>query len=75
MAVGVGATVDSVIGSTAWGTPALDVPSAVEAALARRGVTLDVVGACTGCEQRFRSHRRRGDIERHAMVAWYEDAS
>ena len=39
------------------------------------GIDLDVVGVCTGCDLRFRSHRRRVDLERHAMVAWFEEAS
>jgi len=75
LAAGVGAAVSAVVGSTQWGTRALDVPSAVAAGLAHRGIELDVVGACTGCDVRFRSHRRRADPERHALVAWFEDAS
>ncbi len=75
VANGVGASASSVTGSTQWGTSALDVPAAVAAGLARRGIELDVVGACTGCDLRFRSHRRRADPERHALVAWFEDAS
>lgn len=73
VAAGVGAPVSAVSGSTGWGTRALDVPAAVAAGLARRGVALDVVGACTGCDRRFRSHRRRVDVERHALVAWFEE--
>jgi polyphenol oxidase len=73
VASGVGAPVSAVTGSTGWGTRALDVPAAVAAGLARRGVVLDVVGACTGCDGRFRSHRRRADVERHALVAWFEE--
>ena len=75
VAFGVGARVDGLTATTSWGTRALDVPAAVAAALSRRGVALDVVGACTGCDQRFRSHRRRSEPERHALVAWFEDAS
>lgn len=75
VAAGVGASTSAVAGSTQWGTSALDVPSAVAAGLARRGIELDVVGACTGCDLRFRSHRRRADVERHALVAWFEDAT
>jgi polyphenol oxidase len=74
VAGGVGAPMGAVTGSTAWGTRALDLPAAVAAGLARRGVVLDVVGTCTGCDRRYRSHRRRADVERHALVAWFEEA-
>ena len=54
---------------TAKGTPALDLPAAVRAALARAGVDLvhdeDV---CTACSPDHFSHRARGDVERQAMV-------
>ena len=73
VADGVGASAREVTGSTRWGTCALDVPAAVASGLARRHVALDVVGTCTGCDRRFRSHRRRADRERHALVAWFED--
>jgi polyphenol oxidase len=53
--------------------PALDVPAAVRAGLARRAIELDVAGTCTGCDRRFRSHRRRAELERHALVVWFED--
>ena len=72
VARGVGAGVDEMSGSTTWGTTALDVPAAVRAGFARRGVEIDVTGVCTGCDQRFRSHRRRAEPERHAVVAWFE---
>jgi copper oxidase (laccase) domain-containing protein len=75
VAAGVRGPVSDLTGATAWGTPALDVPAAVTIALERRGITLDVAGVCTGCEQRFRSHRRRGESERHAVIAWFEEAS
>jgi polyphenol oxidase len=74
VAAGVGAPVSAVTGSTAWGTRALDLPAAVAEGLARRGVALDIVGTCTGCDRRYRSHRRRADVERHALVAWFEEA-
>jgi copper oxidase (laccase) domain-containing protein len=73
VAFGVGASASDLRGSTQWGTRALDVPAAVAAGLARRGIALDAVGPCTGCDRRFRSHRRRADPERHALVAWFED--
>lgn len=73
VAAGVGRSAPELSGSTQWGTRSLDVPAAVAAGLARRGVGLDAVGPCTGCDRRFRSHRRRVDPERHALVAWFED--
>jgi len=72
VAHGVGAAVDDVVTSL-HDRPALDVPAAVAAALARRGVALDVIGPCTGCDDRWYSHRVRGDAGRHALVAWFED--
>lgn len=74
VAAGIGASSSDVVATTAWGTTALDVPRAVAAGLARRGIALDSVGPCTGCDQRFRSHRRRNELERHALVAWFEEA-
>lgn len=72
VARGVGVAPSDVMGSTSWGTRALDVPAAVRAGLARRGIEVDVAGSCTGCDRRFRSHRRRAELERHALVAWFE---
>ncbi len=73
VARGVGASPSDVTGSTSWGTRALDVPAAVMAGLAGRDIEIDVAGTCTGCDRRFRSHRRRGELERHALVAWFEE--
>lgn len=58
--------------TTATGTPALDVPATVRAALDETGVALAaVLGACTASEAELRwSHRARGDRARQAMVAW-----
>ena len=65
----------SVSAATAWGTPALDLPAAVRAALAAEDVTvIDAGTACTGCDDRYWSHRRRGDRERHGMAVWLEAA-
>jgi copper oxidase (laccase) domain-containing protein len=75
VAGGVGAERGDVTSTTAWGTNGLDVPAAVAAGLARRGVALDHTGACTGCDRRFRSHRSRFEPERHALVAWFEESS
>ena len=62
--------VAAITGTTTGGRPALDVPAAVAVGLARHGVGLDVVGACTACDGRWFSHRARGDEGRHAVVAW-----
>jgi YfiH family protein len=63
-----------VIGTTRQGTPALDVPAALEVSLARAGV--DVVGRsgrCTACApDELWSFRARGDEARQAVVAWRE---
>lgn len=58
--------------TTAAGTPGLDVPAAVRAALDGAGVPLAaMIGGCTAAEADLRwSHRARGDRERQAMVAW-----
>lgn len=74
VAAGVGIGRADLASTTAWGTLGLDVPSAVIAGLTRRGIALDVVGPCTGCDVRFRSHRCRAEPERHALVAWFEEA-
>jgi copper oxidase (laccase) domain-containing protein len=60
--------------TTRSGAPALDVPAAVALAVGRHGIVLDVVGPCTGCDERWFSHRR-GDLGRHAVVAWGETAA
>jgi len=73
VARGVEASPSDVTGTTSWGTRALDVPAAVRAGLARRGIEIDVAGACTGCDRRYRSHRRRAELERHALVVWFEE--
>ena len=59
-------------GRTSWGTPALDMPAAVAAALRRLGIELvATIGGCTAEAEATRwSHRARGDVERQAMVAW-----
>lgn len=66
---GVGVVDGALRSTTTDGRPALDVPAAVTAALGRRGVTLDVVGPCTGCDRRWFSHRIRRDTGRHATIA------
>jgi copper oxidase (laccase) domain-containing protein len=71
VADGVQLAPEFIAGTTSHGALALDVPAAVVAALARHGIELDVIGPCTGCDGSWFSHRR-GDVERHAVVAWYE---
>lgn len=53
------ARVDQVAASTTWGTPSLDLPSAVSAQLRAAGVTaISRAGACTRCERgEWFSHR------------------
>lgn len=62
----------ALVGTTSAGAEALDVPAAVAAGLARHGVRLDVVGPCTGCDERWFSHRVRAEPARHATIAWME---
>ncbi len=63
---------DAVEGRTTHGRRALDVPATVAASLAQHGVVLDVIGPCTGCEERWFSHRVRAEPGRHAVVASWE---
>lgn len=56
---------------TSWGAPALDLPGAVGAALAARGVAvLDTPVPCTACDPDYWSHRRRGDLGRQGLAVW-----
>lgn len=58
-----------VAGTTAWGSPALDMPAVVRAALAECDVALVDEWPCTGCEAtRFWSHRRRRQAGRQVMT-------
>ena len=72
VAAGVGAAVPDVAAMTTNGRVGLDTVAAVHAGLERRGIGLDAVGACTGCDLRWFSHRRRAEPARHAVVAWFE---
>lgn len=67
----------AVVGTTAQGTPALNMPAAVAAELDAHGVPLVAhLGGCTACEGDLRwSYRARGEMERQAMVVWLEEAS
>jgi copper oxidase (laccase) domain-containing protein len=61
-------------GTTTWGTPAMDLPAAVHAALAAAGVaTVDDTSGCTACDARWYSHRARSDTGRFATTAWLEE--
>jgi YfiH family protein len=59
---------------SATGTPALDLPMAVAAALGRARVELmGAAEACTGCDPgRFYSFRARRNEARHALAVWLE---
>ncbi len=60
-------------GRTSDGRPALDIPAAVSAMLTACQVReAPGVGACTGCDDRYFSHRRRGDLGRQALLVWSE---
>jgi purine-nucleoside/S-methyl-5'-thioadenosine phosphorylase / adenosine deaminase len=62
---------EAVRATTAWGTPALDVPAGIAARLDALGVAeVDDVGTCTACSPRHWSHRARADQARQAVVAW-----
>jgi copper oxidase (laccase) domain-containing protein len=74
VADGLGVDVDAVAAMTSKGKPALDVPSGISAALGRHGIDLDASGPCTGCDDRWFSHRARQDRGRHAVVVYRESA-
>lgn len=66
----------TVRGRTVAGEPALDLPAAVAAALARSGAVLvGHVDRCTACSGRDFSHRARRDRGRQALVVWAGGAS
>jgi YfiH family protein len=59
--------------TTTWGTPSVDLAAGVHAALAEAGIA-DVrdESGCTACDQRWYSHRARGEAARFATTAWLE---
>jgi hypothetical protein len=62
-------------GTTAWGTPAMDLPAAVASALRGAGVSeVHDTSGCTACDTRWYSHRARAEVERFATTAWLEEA-
>lgn len=61
----------SVVGRTAGGAPALDLPAGVAAALAAGGAPAPtLLGGCTGCSSSGFSWRARAEEGRHALVLW-----
>jgi copper oxidase (laccase) domain-containing protein len=63
-----------VAGTTAAGTPALDLPTGVRRALEAAGIDqIEFLGDCTACGGDAFSHRARGDGGRQAVLAWIED--
>lgn len=63
----------TVVATTAWGTPALDLGAGVGAAVERLGLDLLDDGVCTACSPAHWSHRARTDPQRQALVAWLDD--
>jgi copper oxidase (laccase) domain-containing protein len=66
---------DEVQGRTSRGTPALDLPAVVHAALREAGVgVVHDTSGCTACDTRWYSHRARAERGRLATMAWLEEA-
>ncbi|MFK8023679.1 MAG: polyphenol oxidase family protein [Ilumatobacter sp.] len=65
---------DAVTSRTAAGAAALDVPATIAAMLRRHDIELRFTETCTGCDDRWFSHRVRAEPSRHAVVAWWERA-
>lgn len=66
---------EGVVGRTAAGGPALDLPAGVRGALLAAGVDeITFVGGCTACGPDAFSHRARADEGRQAVLAWIEAA-
>jgi YfiH family protein len=60
-----------VAGRTRSGTPALDLPAAVRAALGEQGVEeVDDVAVCTACSEDYFSWRARRELQRQAALVW-----
>ena len=56
--------------TTAWGTAALDLPSAAAAQLAELGVQVRATGHCTLEDERYFSYRRANTAGRLAGLVW-----
>jgi len=54
---------------TTYGTPSIDLGSAIEAQVDDKA-SVRSVSACTKCDERFASHRRDGTKIRQVSVAW-----
>lgn len=66
---------DAVVGVTSDGNPALDLVAALDAEFDRLDVGLDHhLRACTGCGDRWFSHRARADPQRLAMCVELKDS-
>lgn len=72
-----GALGPTVVGADRLGRPALDMRAALRVVLERAGVeVVSISSECTGCRPtRYWSYRRRSERERHALVAWIDEAS
>jgi YfiH family protein len=57
-----------VVGTTTWGTPSLDLPATVRAALAEMHVPLTDVSSCTRCHPEQYFSNRRGQLQRQVMT-------
>lgn len=70
LAVAAGVFGDEVRAVTPWGSPALDVPAAVAVACERAGWPRPTETPPCTSDERWYSHRTRGDVGRQATVAW-----
>ena len=60
---------EQVRGTTAQGTPALDLAAGIRVAVERLGLgPVDFLGGCTACAYDGYSYRARGEAERHALA-------
>ncbi len=66
----------SVVGTTQWGTPALDLGEAARSTLRRNGAVVDSdLERCTASDRRYFSHRTRQEQGRTAMLVCLEGAT
>jgi YfiH family protein len=68
VARGAGLQVGQIVATTAGGRPGLDMVAGVAMALQRQGLALSATAPCTGCDDRWFSHRVRHEAGRHATV-------
>lgn len=60
-------------GTTAWGTPSLDLAEGMRLALRRSGAVIDTeLGRCTAADTRYFSHRARAEQGRTALLICLE---